>query len=408
MGLTQKRIASLREPGRYHDEHGLYLQVRNEDNKSWMLRYERNGKERWHGLGALHVYGLDEARDRARQARQQLRAGVDPIAQAAAEKRARALEAAKNITFEEAATQYFRQHESRWRNAKVRAAVMSGLKRWVFPIIGKTQVRAVDTAAILRVLEQKVDGGTFWTARTETAGKLRGIVKNVFDWAKVRGYREGDNPAEWVGNLDQVLPGQSKVAPVAHMKAMAFADLPGFMSDLRARPAIAARAAEFCVLTAARSGEVLGATWAEIDFDAATWTVAASRMKAGRPHKVPLSKQALALLKALPRENEFVFIGPTKGRGLSNMSMLQLLKRMGHDDITMHGFRSCFRDWAEECTSFAGSVSEAALAHIVGDKVEAAYRRGDLFEKRRKLMQAWATYCATPARTGNVVAIRGR
>jgi integrase len=335
-----------------------------------------------------------------------LRSGKDPIDEAAAQRRARESEATKALTFEECATQWFRQNESRWRHPKVRAARWAGMKRWVFPLVGNLLVRAVDTAAILRVLEQKVDAGSFWSQRTETADKMRGLTKDILDWAKVRGYRDGDNPAAWTGNLKQVLPSQAKVAPVVNMPALHYSALPAFMVDLRARPALAARCLEFTIATASRTSEVLGAKWREIDLDKAVWVVPAERMKQRREHRVPLSKQAVALLRSLPREkgNPFVFIGGATGKPLSNMSMLTLLRRMGRDDITVHGFRSTFRDYAEECTQFGGTVAEAALAHLVGDKTEAAYRRGDLFQKRAKLMQAWATYCSTSG--SNVVRLQ--
>ena len=281
------------------------------------------------------------------------------------------------------------------------------MQNWVLPLIGNMLVSAVDTAAILRVLEQPVDDGTFWSRRTTLADRLRGLTKDVLDWAKVRGYRDGPNPAEWGGNLKQVLPAKSKVSPVVNMPAMAYADLPAFMVDLRARPALAARALEFTILTASRTGEVIGAQWSEIDLDKAVWTVPADRMKMGKEHRVPLSRPAVALLRALPREkgNPFVFIGAATGKPLSNMAMATLLqRRMGRSDITVHGFRSTFRDWAEECSSYGGSIAEAALAHAVGDKIEAAYRRGDLFEKRRRLMNAWATYCSTSG--SNVVRLQ--
>jgi integrase len=404
MGLTVKRIAKATTPGRYGDGHGLYLQVLSPTNRSWLLRYERNGRERFMGLGPLHTIDLMEARERARRARQQLLDGIDPLDARAAERAAQALAAARMLTFEAAAHQYFDAHERKWKNAKHRAQFLSTLRDYVFPKIGKLSIAAIDTGLVLKCLEP------IWTDKTETANRVRSRIESVLDWATVRGYRTGDNPARWKGHLSEVLPAPSSIAKPEHHAALAFTALPEFMIALAPREGIAARALEFTVLTAARTGEVIGAAWSEIDLKAKVWTVPANRIKGGKEHRVPLSGRAVEILEALPTEkgNDHVFIGPSKGTGLSNMAMAAVLKRMDRDDITVHGFRSTFRDWAAERTGYPNHVVEMALAHVIGDKVEAAYRRGDLFEKRRRLMSDWARYCSTaPAKAaGNVTPLR--
>ena len=243
-----------------------------------------------------------------------------------------------------------------------------------------------------------------WSTKTETASRVRGRIEAVLDWATVRGYRAGDNPARWKGHLDNLLPARSKVRRVEHHAALPYPEIAGFMTELRTQGGMAARALEFLILTAARTGEVLGAKWSEIDLEAGLWTVPADRMKAGKEHRVPLSGAALALLSTPGQPDEFVFPG-AKGGALSNMSLLMTMRRMGHGDLTAHGFRSTFRDWAAERTNFPAEVAEMALAHVVGDKVEAAYRRGNLFQKRRQLADAWGRFCAAPATNGKVVAI---
>jgi integrase len=402
MGLTTKRIAKLRRRrGRFHDGHGLYLQVLSEKSASWILRYVRHGKERMLGLGPLHVIGLKEARDRAKAARLQLLDGTDPVEDRKARKIERALAAARTMTFGECALAFHQQHEGKWKNAKHGAQVINTLRAYAFPHIGSLPVASIDTPLVLKCIEPH------WTTKTETMSRVRGRIESVLDWATVRGYRTGDNPARWKGHLDQVLPGRNSIAKVEHHAALPYRELPIFMQELRQREGSAARALEFTILTAARTGETTGARWDEIDFDTSTWTVPAGRMKGSREHRVPLSAHAIELLQALPREdsNEFVFLGSS--RALSNMSMAQVLRRMDRKNITVHGFRSTFRDWAAEATNYPNHVMEAALAHIVADKVEAAYRRGDLFAKRKQLMEAWARYCSRSlAAEGAVVPLR--
>jgi len=279
---------------------------------------------------------------------------------------------------------------------------MSTLRAYVFPVIGNLSVSATDTGLVLKCLEP------IWQAKTETASRVRGRIESVLDWATVRGYRTGDNPARWRGHLENVLPARGQIQKTNHHAAMAFAEMPEFMMALAKREGIAARALEFTILAAARTSEVIGATWDEIDLGEKTWTVPANRIKGGKKHSVPLAQRPIEILEALPRENNnpCVFIGPRRG-GLSNMSLAAVLKRMKRTDITVHGFRSSFRDWAAERTAYPNHVVEMALAHVIGSKVEAAYRRGDLFEKRRKLMADWARYCTTPPAKGdNVVALK--
>ena len=403
--LTSKKVERKKTPGRYFDAHGLYLQVRNADNKSWLLRYERDGKERWHGLGPVHAFNLKEARLRARKVRQLLADGVDPIDNRRAERAARALEAAKAMTFKQCAEAYIAANEGAWKNAKHAAQWASTLKTYVYPHIGHLAVADVDTGLVLKCIEP------IWRDKTETASRVRGRVESILDWATVRKYRTGDNPARWLGHLEHVLPSKGKLAKVNHHAALPYAELPDFIRRLREREGMAARALELAILTAARTGEIIGTRWDEIDLDDKVWTIPAGRMKGGREHKVPLSERAIQLLRALPTEegNPHIFIGPRPGSGLSNMSMTAVLRRMGHGDITVHGMRSSFRDWAAERTNYPNHVVEMALAHAVADKVEAAYRRGDLLKKRFALAEAWARFCASPPVTSEgVVALRER
>jgi integrase len=403
--LTSKKVERTKTPGRYFDAHGLYLQVRNAVNKSWLLRYERDGKERWHGLGPVHAFNLKEARLRARKVRQLLADGVDPIDNRRAERAARALEAAKAMTFKQCAEAYIAANEGAWKNAKHAAQWASTLKTYVYPHIGHLAVADVDTGLVLKCIEP------IWRDKTETASRVRGRVESILDWATVRKYRTGDNPARWLGHLEHVLPSKGKLAKVNHHAALPYAELPDFIRRLREREGMAARALELAILTAARTGEIIGARWDEIDLDDKVWTIPAGRMKGGREHKVPLSERAIQLLRALPTEegNPHIFIGPRPGSGLSNMSMTAVLRRMGHGDITVHGMRSSFRDWAAERTNYPNHVVEMALAHAVADKVEAAYRRGDLLKKRFALAEAWAKFCASPPVTSEgVVALRER
>jgi integrase len=353
------------------------------------------------GLGPLHTVSLAEARLAALEARQKLRKGIDPLDEQAEERAARALEAARTITFADAARQFFDQHEAKWRNDKHRRQFLSTLTTYAFPKIGKLPVADIDTGAVLRVIEP------IWPEKTETANRVRSRIESVLDWATVRGYRTGDNPARWKGHLGEVLPARGQIAKAVHHAALPFVELPSFIADLAEREGVAARALAFTILTAARTGEVIGAQWDEFDLGAKVWTIPAARMKAHREHRVPLTDAAVKVVRALPREdgNPFVFIGPRRG-GLSNMAMAQLLKRMHRGNITVHGMRSAFRDWAAERTAFPREIIEMCLAHAVAGKVEAAYLRSDVLAKRRKLMAAWAEFALSPATAGEVVSIR--
>ena len=341
MALTVKRVERLKQPGRYLDGRGLYLQVLSKSNRSWLLRFQRDGRERWMGLGSVHDFSLDEARERARKARQQLKDGIDPLDARRADKAARALEAAKTMSFRQCAEAYIAANRGAWKNAKHGGQWTNTLLTYVYPHIGNLPAAAIDTGLVLKCIEP------IWKDKTETASRVRGRIESILDWAGVRGYRTGDNPARWRGHLEHVLPAKSKVAKPTHHAALPYAELPAFMAELRTREGVAARALEFTILTAARTGEVIGARWSEIDLDQKQWTIPANRIKGGREHRVPLAPQAIKLLESAYREdgNDFLFIGAQSGAGLSNMSMTQLLKRMHRDDITVHGFRSCFMDF---------------------------------------------------------------
>lgn len=385
---------------------GLGLQVAPAGARSWVLRVVVAGNRRELGLGGFPTVQLAAARERARQAREQIAQGVDPIQAKKAAHSALKAAQARAVTFKTLAEQYIEAHEASWKNSKHAAQWSSTLTQYAFPVLGPMLVADIDTPAVLRVLEAEPEKGkgTLWATRTETASRLRGRLETILDYATTKGLREGPNPARWKGHLALTLPSKRKVAPVVHHKAIPVGEVGKFMARLRAAEGIGARALEFAILTAGRSGEVRGATWAEIDLPAKLWTVPAERMKAKREHRVPLSDAAVTLLEALPRREgcEVVFYS-TKGSALSDMTLTAVLRRL-KVDATAHGFRSTFRDWAAECTSYPAEVAEMALAHAVGNAVEAAYRRGDLFEKRRAMMGDWATFLAKPA--GAVVPMR--
>jgi integrase len=408
--LSAKKVAKLKGEGRYHDAEvpGLYLQVTSTNTgiaKSWLLRYEMDGRpERNMGLGSLSIFSLAQARNRARDARRLIADGIDPL-EVKRQRRAEAkAAAAKRLTFRQAAEQYFNAHQAEWTSASHRDQFLASLRNYVFPHIGDMDVAAIEMAEVLRALEP------IWLTKTATATRVRQRIEQILDFATVSGRRPpGSNPARWKGFLDQVLAKPARVAPVEHHRAVAYAELPSFMAQLRQREGTAARALEFAILTAARTGEVLGAVWEEINFDDATWRVPGSRMKGGREHKVPLSPAAVDLLRVLPTEddNPFVFIGPLPGKGFSDMALTRVMQRIGPTE-TVHGFRSTFSDWAHEQTAHANHTIEISLAHAVGSDVEKAYRRGNMFAKRAKLMSDWAKYCYSPPVqvSDNVVALR--
>ena len=369
----------------YADGGGLYLQVSRSGTKSWIFRYALNGRERQMGLGPLHTITLSEARTSAMEARRLKLSGLDPIDARGAERKVKRLEDARAISFKQAAAAYIKTNKSAWKNPKHAAQWASTLATYADPIFGNVPVAGIDTTLVMRALE------AIWSDKPETASRLRGRIESVLDWATARGYRTGENPARWRGHLDKMLPARAKVQAVQHHAALPYQHLPAFMVSLRSQAGIGALALEFAILTAARTGEVTAATWDEIDLDAATWNIPKERMKAKREHRVFLGNGALAILRPLKESarSSFVFPGGSPDKPLSNMAMLATLKRMNRKDLTTHGFRSTFRDWAAETTDYPSEVVEMALAHVVGNKVEAAYRRGDLYEKRKGLMMHW-------------------
>lgn len=399
--LTAVAVRNMSKSGLYGDGDGLYLQVTEAKAKTWIFRFMLAGRRRDMGLGPAgdRNVTLAEARDKAADARKLVRDGIDPIEARKSAKLAALAELAKAMTFKQCAEAYIKAHEAGWQNAKHAAQWTSTLTTYAFPVIGELPVSAVDTGLVMKVLEP------IWTTKTETASRLRGRIESVLDWATVRHYRAGENPARWKGHLDHLLPAKAKVQKAGHHAALPYDQIGDFMVALRRQGGAGARALEFAILTAARTGEVTGATWDEIDLDKRLWTIPAERMKAGKEHRVPLSEPALAILRDMEklRDSDFVFPGGKAQRPLSNMALLTTLRRMKRTDVTAHGFRSTFRDWAAEQTNFAHEVAEMTLAHSVGDKVEAAYRRGDLFDKRRQLMDVWAGYCATRPIVGTVV-----
>lgn len=380
--------------GRYADGAGLHLLVKKSGARSWVYRFMLNGKSHDVGLGTAagqDAIPLADARNLATVLRLKVKAGIDPLEERRLEAAAAvaAAEAATvaGITFKTVAEGYISMNEGSWRNDKHRQQWRNTLASYVYPVIGELPVADICIDHVLEILEP------IWTAKPETASRVRGRIETVLDAAKARKYREGENPARMRGNIAQLLPPRSSLSR-GHHKAMAYPEIPSFVPELRGKEAMAARALEFVILTATRTSEVLGATWAEVDLETATWTVPAVRMKAPKEHRIPLSPRAVELLVSLRHlGQEFLFPADRGGR-LSTMAMSMLLRRMKLD-CTVHGFRSSFRDWAAEKTDFAHELCEMALAHTISNKSEAAYRRGDLFDKRRQLMAEWAAYCAS-------------
>jgi integrase len=399
--LTIKAISATNKPGLYCDGGGLYLQVAASGTKSWIFRYRSplTQKLRDMGLGPLHTVGLPEAREQAAAQRSAILSGLDPISEREGEIRKRAVEATKTVTFSDCATSYIKSHRAGWRNEKHGDQWENTIKTYCDPVIGCLPAQDVDTGLVLKVLEP------IWVSKPETASRLRGRIENIIDWAKARGYRSGENPARWKGHLNQILPAIAKKSRVVHHKAMPFTEIAEFMVKLRETAGSAARCLEFTILTAARTNEAVQCRAEEFDLDAGIWTIPAARMKAKKEHRVPLSPRAVEVVReVLKSENGFVFLGARNGRPLSNMAMLKLLERM-EVSVTVHGFRSSFRDWAAERTAFPHEVCEMALAHTIANAAEAAYRRGDLFEKRRALMKSWAQF-VNATNKGSVIPIR--
>jgi integrase len=396
--LTAVAVTNARAKGLYPDGGGLYLRVTSTGTKSWILRFKRCGRTRDMGLGPLGLISLARARELAAEAGRQRLQGQDPIKARDAQRAAVKRDEASAPTFKDCAEQYISSHEAGWRNAAKHAKLWRHtLRDYAYPIIGDVPVAEIDTNLIMQVLNP------IWENKPETASRVRSRMEAVLDGAKVRGLRDGENPARWRGHLAKLLPARSKVRRVRHHPALPYVEIPAFMEALRARNGISARTLEFVILTAARSGEVRGACWDEIDLGARMWIIPVQRMKGGKEHRVPLSDRALAILKEMQdlRQNDLIFPGSKQGQPLSDMSLLMLLREL-RPGITTHGFRSTFKDWAAEYTNIPNFVSEAALAHVVADKVEAAYRRTDLLEKRRKLMDTWDWHCTHPASDGAV------
>jgi integrase len=426
--LSDRRVRTA-NAGMHPDGGGLYLRVTTGVggvvNRYWLFRYKQRGtrKDRQLGIGSIDTVSLAAARAAARECREQLLAGLDPVEQRKVKQTAAALVEAKAMTFDQCRETYITSHEAGWRNAKHAKQWTATLTTYVTPVFGHLPIAAVDTGLVLKVLEP------IWATKSETASRLRGRIEVILDWAKVRGYRDGENPARWRGHLDKLLPAKSKVRKVKHHPALPYGQIGVFMSDLREREGTAAKGLQFTILTVARTDEAISMRWDEIDMAAKLWTVPPERMKGEREHRVPLSEPALAILRdMIPAGQEgigrkYVFRGAKPGRPLSNMAMLELIRRMnaerevvglpkwtdpkqGGRDVVPHGFRSTFRDWAAERTNFAREVAEAALAHIDGDETERAYQRGDLFDKRRRLMTAWAEFCSKPVLAGTVTPLR--
>jgi integrase len=356
------------------------------------------------GMGPYPEISLATARKRAFEFRQLLADGVDPIAERDAKRAAARVEDAKTITFDDCVGKYIAAHADGWRSAKHRQQWDATIAAYVSPVFGKLPVAAIDTGLVMRALEP------IWSSKPETASRLRGRIERVLDWAKVRGYRIGENPARWRGHLDHLLPAKSKVRKAAHYAALSYAEIGQFMDALRQQDGVAARALEFLILTATRSGETRGANWGEIELDARTWTIPANRMKTGKEHRVPLSDAALGVLTAMQaiRHSDSDLVFPGRQGRLPDAALFALLRRMNRADVTAHGFRSSFRDWAAERTNYENHVVEMALAHAIPNAVEAAYRRGDLFEKRVRLMNDWARYCSEPSAVPSAVVPIGR
>ena len=414
------------KPGMYADGGGLYLCVGAPTAKalakdpkaagavSWIFRYMHNKRAHEMGLGSLHTFGLAEARERARRARQQRADDIDPLAERQAKRDRARLEAAKAMTFRQCAEHYVAANRAAWKNAKHAGQWETTLETYVYPTLGKLPVQVIDTGLVMQVLEP------IWTSKPETASRVRGRIESILDYAAVREWRpKGDNPARWRGHLDKALPAPTdakravrrETGRTEHHRALPYDEIAAFMAELRRRPGMAACALEFAILTAARTGEVIGARWGEIDSANRIWTVPAGRMKGGREHRVPLSDAAWRLIEQCcdrQAADSLLFPGADPRRPLSQMALLMMLRRMQRDDVTAHGFRSTFRDWAAERTNFPAEVAEMALGHAVGDKVESAYRRGDLFQKRRQLADAWAKFCTAkpPAAGDNVTPLR--
>ena len=401
--LSAVTVATLKKPGYYADGGCLYLRVAPGGTKGWIFRFGLAGKMRDAGLGAYPTVSLVKARKQAEAYRQVVVARIDPIEQRNEEREAARVQSATAMTFEQCAKAFIASHDAGWKNERHRGQWRATLATYCYPVLAGLPVQTVDTALVLKVLEP------MWTQKPETASRVRGRIESILDWAKAHGNRDGENPARWRGHLDNLLPAKSKVRRVEHHAAMPYREIGMLMAKLRAETTASARALELLVLTATRVSETLSARWEEVDVEQRMWTIPPGRMKSGREHRVPLSARAIAILKEMAdvRHNEYVFPGVKQGRPLTRNVFDALFPRL-ELTVTPHGFRSSFRDWAAETTNFPREAAELALAHAVGDSVERAYQRGDLLEKRRKLMEAWAAFCAQGPRSAKVVSINRR
>ena len=398
--LRPLQIERFKGPGKLSDGNGLYLVVGLNGSRTWVFRYTRRGKAVELGLGAVASVPVKQARAAAADLRGALAAGEDPRGHRARQRQLAALKHARSVTFEKAAEQYIEANKAGWRNAKHGAQWTATLKRYAYPVFGNSVVADVTVADVLKVLSP------IWSTKPETASRLRGRIEAVLDYGKVHGWREGENPGRWKGGLEMTLPARGKVRRIKHHAAMPYVEVPALLKTLAVAEGVAPLALRFVILTAVRTGEVIGARWTEFDASARLWTIPVERMKASREHRVPLSDQACEVLEQLPRMSEWVFPGRKAKTGLSNMSLLQTLRRIDKGNVTTHGFRSSFRDWAAEQTAFPREVIESALAHTIGSQVELAYLRSDLLEKRRALMAAWGRHCAGLPEASQVLELR--
>jgi integrase len=385
--LSAIKVSKTSKPGYYPDGAGLYLQVSDNGSKSWIFRFMLNRRPREMGLGSLNTISLAEAREAAVVCRKQLQQGVDPIEARKVIKAERRAQIIAQPTFDECAQLYIEAHNAGWRNPKHAQQWKNTLATYASPAFGKVPIYLIDVSLVMKAIEP------IWKTKPETANRVRGRVEAILDWAAVRKFRKAENPARWRGNLDKLLPARAKIAKVQHHPALPYSELPAFVAALAKREGAAPKALEFIILTACRVGEAVSAKRGEVK--GGIWTVPANRMKSGREHRVPLSKPALNVLSAVEEisDSDFIFPGWREKTCLTTAACLKLLRDMGHGNITTHGFRSTFRDWCAEQTKFPREIAEAALAHVLEDKTEAAYQRGDLLKRRAELMNAWATYC---------------
>ena len=401
--LTALKVSRARGPGLLNDGKGLYLRIAAGGSRSWVLRFMLAGRAREMGLGSLVDVSLAEAREFARESRKLCKQGVDPIEARRERRVAQRIERAKAMTLKECAEAYIAAHRAEWTNDKHRKqwskTFLVDEDPYVPAAIGRLPVAAIDEAIVMKIL------GPLWKLKPSTASRVRGRIESVLDWATTSRYRKGENPARRKGHLEHLLSKPEKPSEDRRHVALPYAEIGAFMPELRQQGPIAARALEFTILTAARAGETFGATWSEIYIEKKLWIIPSTRMKAGSEHRVPLSAAALAVLDEMRKIRDFglIFEGARAGRPLSHEAMLRVLRAMGRDDLTVHGFRSAFRDWCGDMTSFPRQICEAALAHTVGSYAEVAYRRGSALEKRRQLMEGWARYCAKPAISADVI-----